>query len=83
MTDFPSSAIKRICGALNRLISDVIINWHAQCAWRKMSLIPPALLNVLLVMACCWIFGIVKTLKNDAMEPEEITNIEIYRLNLF
>ena len=30
MTDFPSSAIERICGALNRLVSDVIINRHAQ-----------------------------------------------------
>ena len=80
MTDFPSSAIERICGALNRLVSDVIINWHAQRARRKMSLIPSALPNVLLVMVCRWIVGIVKTLKNDAMEPEEITNIEIYRL---
>ena len=39
MTDFPSSAIERICGALNHLASDVIINWHAQrvhgekCLW--------------------------------------------------
>ena len=80
MTDFPSSTIERICGALNRLVSDVIINWHAQCARRKMSSIPSALPNVLLVMACRWIFGIVKISKNDAMEPEEITNIEIYRL---
>ena len=31
-------------------------------------------------MACRWIVGIVKILENDAMEPEEITNIEIYRL---
>ena len=30
-------------------------------------------------MACRWIVGIVKLLKNDAMEPNEITNIEIYR----
>ena len=80
MTDFPSSTIERICGALNRLVSDVIINWHAQRARRKMSLILSALPNVLLVMACRWIFGIVKISKNDAMEPEEITNIEIYRL---
>ena len=79
-TDFPSSAIERICGALNRLVSDVIINWHTQRARRKMSLIPSTLPNVLLVMVCRWIVGIVKTLKNDAMEPEEITNIEIYRL---
>ena len=49
MTDFPSSAVERICGALNRLTSDVIINWHAQRARRKMSLIPSALPNVLLV----------------------------------
>ena len=75
-----SSAIGRICGALNRLVSDVIINWHAQRAWRKMSLIPSALPNVLFVMACRWIVGIVKILENDAMEPEEITNIEIYGL---
>ena len=80
MTDFPSSAIERICGALNRLVS-VIINRHAQRTRRKMSLIPPALSNVLLVtLACRWIIGIVKILNNDAMEPEEITNIEIYRL---
>ena len=31
-------------------------------------------------MACRWIVGIVKILKNDALEPEEITNIEIFRL---
>ena len=31
-------------------------------------------------MACRLIVGIVKILRNDAMEPEEITNIEIYRL---
>ena len=80
MTDFPSSAIERICGALNRLVSDVIIKWDAQRSRRKMSLIPSALLNILLVMACRWIFGIVKILKNDAMELEEITNKEIYRL---
>ena len=80
MTNFPSSAIGRICGALNRLVRDVITNWHAQRARRKMSLIPSALPNVLLVMVCRWIVGIVKTLKNDAMEPGEITNIEIYRL---
>ena len=49
MTDFPSSAIEIIRGALNRLVSDVIINWHAQRARRKMSLIPSALSNVLLV----------------------------------
>ena len=79
MTDFPSSAIERICGALNRLASDVIINWHAQRAWRKISLIPSALPNVLLVMACRWIVGVAKILTNDGMEPEEITNIEIYR----
>ena len=81
MTDFPSSAIERICRALNRFVSDVIINWHAQRARRKMSLIPSALPNVLPVtLACCWIIGIVKILNNDAMEPEEITCIEIYRL---
>ena len=80
MTDFPSSAIERICRALNRLVSDVIINWHVQRARRKMSLIPSALPNALLVMVCRWTVGIVKTLKNYAMEPEEITNIEIYRL---
>ena len=79
-TDFPSSAIERICGALNCLVSDVIIDWHAQHARRKMSLITSALPNVLFVMACRWIVGNVKLLKNDAMEPEEITNIEIYRL---
>ena len=52
----------------------------------KTSLIPSALPNVLLVMACPWLglFSIVEIfLKNDAMEPEEITNIEIYRLKLF
>ena len=80
MTDFPSSAIERICGALNRLVSDVIFDWHAQLARRKMVLISSALQNVLLLMVCRWIVGIVKTLKNDAMEPEEITNIEIYSL---
>ena len=31
-------------------------------------------------MACRWIVGILKILINDDMEPEEITNIEIYRL---
>ena len=77
MTDFPSSATERICGALNHLVSDVIINWHAQRAWRKMSLIPSALPNVVLVMAFRWMVGI---LKIDAMAPEEITRIEIYRL---
>ena len=79
MTDFPSSAIERICGALNRLASDVIINWHAQCARGKLYLIPSALPNVLLVMACHWIVGIAKIITNDGMEPQEITNIEIYR----
>ena len=79
--DFPSSAIERICGALNRLVSDVIINWHAQRARWKMSLILSTLPNVLLVtLAWRWIIGIVKILNNDAMEPEEITCIEIYRL---
>ena len=80
MTDFPSSAKEGICGALNRLVSDVIINWHAQRVRRKMSLIPLALPNVLIVMACRWIVCIVKILKNYAMEPEEITNIEFNRL---
>ena len=73
-------AIERICGDLNRLVSDVIFNVHAQRSRRKMSLVPSAWPNVLLVMACRWIVGIVKILKNDGMEPEEITNIEIYRL---
>ena len=46
-----------------------------------MSLIPSALPNVLLVtLACRWIIGIVKILNNDAMGPDEITNIEICRL---
>ena len=72
MTDFPSSATERICGALNRLVSDVIINWHAQRSWRKMSLIPSASQNVVLVMACRWIAGI---LKIDAMGPEESTQV--------
>ena len=80
LTYFPSSANERICGALNRLVSDVIIKWHAQRARRKMSLIPSALPNFLIVMTCRWIVGIVKILKNDAMEPEEITNIEFNRL---
>ena len=71
---------KRICGALNRLVSDVRINWHAQRAWWKMSLMPSALPNVLLIIACRWIVGTVKILKNDAMEPEDISNIEINRL---
>ena len=31
-------------------------------------------------MACRWIVGILKILMNNAMEPEEITNLEIYRL---
>ena len=30
-------------------------------------------------MACRWIVGIAKILTNDAMEPEEITNLEIKR----
>ena len=61
---FPSFAIERICRALNRLVSDVTINWLAQRARRKMSLIPSALPNVLLVtLACRWIVGIVKILK--------------------
>ena len=30
-------------------------------------------------MACRRIVGIAKILTNDGMEPEEITNIEIYR----
>ena len=81
MTGFPSSVIERICGALNRLVSDVILNRHVQCTQRKISLIPSALPNVLLVTsACLWIIGIMKILNNDAMEPEEITNIEICRL---
>ena len=63
MTDFQSSAIERICEALNSLVSDVIINWHAQLARRKMSLIPSALPNVLLLMACRCIVGIVNILK--------------------
>ena len=68
-------------GTTNRLVSDVIINWHAQRTRRKMSLIPSALPNVLFVtLACRWIIGIVKILNNDATEPDEITNTEIYRL---
>ena len=47
----------------------VIINWHTQRARRKISLIPSALPNVVLVIACRWIVGI---LKIDAMEPQEI-----------
>ena len=31
-------------------------------------------------MVCRWIVGIVKTLKNDAMEPKQIPIIEILRL---
>ena len=84
MTDFPSSVIEIICGALNRLVSDVIINWHAQRARRKMSLIPSALSkSYLYLMACRLIVGIVKILRNDAMEPEEITSIEITDWSLF
>ena len=46
-----------------------------------MSLILSTLPNVLLVkLAYRWIIGIVKILNNDAMEPEEIACIEIYRL---
>ena len=81
MTDFPSSATEIICGALNRLVSDVIINRHTQRARRKMFLIPSAFPNVLLVtLACRWIIGIVRILNNGAIEPEQNTNIEIYRL---
>ena len=75
MTDFPSSAIDGICGALNRLVSGVIINWHAQRAQRKMSFI--SLAKRLTCNGMYWIVGIVKILKNGTME---ITNIEIYRL---
>ena len=73
------SKFRNRSGALNRLASDVIINWHEQGARRKISLIPSALSNVLLEMACCWIVDIAKILTNDGMEPEEITNIKIYR----
>ena len=59
MTEFPSSAIERICGALNHSVSDVIIYWHTQRARRKMSLIPSALPNVLFIMARRWRVGIV------------------------
>ena len=31
-------------------------------------------------MAFRWLVGIVKILKNDAMETEKITHVEIYRL---
>ena len=80
MIDFQVPQWKEsVCGALNRLASDVIINWHAQRAWRKMYLISSALPYVLLVMACRWIVGIAKILTNDGMEPEEITNLEINR----
>ena len=79
MTDFPSSAEEKICGALYRLTSDVIINWHAQRARRKMSLIPSALPNVLLVNGMSLDSCIAKIFTNDGMEPKEITNIEIYR----
>ena len=69
MADFPSSAIERISGSLTRLLSDVIINWHAQRARRKMywSLQPCQTSYV-----DSWYF---ENIKNDAMEPEEITNI--------
>ena len=77
----PAVARPLAAGTTNRLVSDVIINWHAQRTRRKMSLIPSALPNVLFVtLACRWIIGIVKILNNDAMEPDEITNTEIYRL---
>ena len=33
-----------------------------------------------LVMTCCLIDGVVKKVINDAMEPEEITNLEICKL---
>ena len=68
MRDFPSSAIERTCGALNRLVSDVTAkNFFDPFSFAKR-------------LTCRWIIGIVKILNNDAMEPEEITNIEIYRL---
>ena len=60
---FSKSAIERICGVLDHLVSDVMINWHAQRARRNMPLISSALPNILCVMtvmACRWIVGIVK-----------------------
>ena len=68
MTDFPSSAIERICGVLNHLVSDVMINWHAQRARRNMPLISSALPNILCVMtvmACRWIIGKKKNMKKN------------------
>ena len=48
---------------LNNLNLNLVINWHAQRARRKMSLIPSVLPKVLLVMTCHWIVGILKKLK--------------------
>ena len=80
MTDFLSSTIERICGALNRFVSGVIINWHAQRARRKMYLIPSALPNVLLGNGMSLDRWYCENIKNDAIEPEEINNIEVNRL---
>ena len=48
---------------LNNFNLNLVINWHAQRAWRKMSLIPSVLLKVLLLITCHWIVGILKILK--------------------
>ena len=53
MTDFPNSAIERMRGALNRLVSDVMINWRAQRARRNILLIPSASPNVFLTCHDC------------------------------
>ena len=42
---------------------------------------PSSLAKRLMLMTCHCIFGIIKILTSNAMEPEEITKIEIYRLS--
>ena len=73
---------KRLCKAVNRLVSDIIIYWsRVMRPMATISLVPLRFANHL-AMACRWIVGFVKILINDAMEPAEITSIEIYRLKL-
>ena len=81
MTGFSSFITEWYCETVNSLLSDAIVYWSpATCTAANNVFDPFNILNILLIMACHWIFIIMKILTNNGVAPVEVTNIEIYRL---
>ena len=58
---------------MNHLVNEVLMHWPCAASMPVNDVFDPlSLVKCLVLITCCWIFGVVQKLTNNAMEPKEI-----------